>query len=244
MDERKCLCGAPVTHSRKSAVWCSDECRKKWGYGPRSAITIIECYVCGDLFVVRGGVKKSLRVPTACHKVDCQRQWNTDRTREARHSGRRNTVTRRLIDRVCGQCGASFQGRRDEDYEVRFCSETCRDEHWAAKAVRDKNGRKLSYKERKALASGAPVDREAIFDRDGWICHICGGSIDPTLKFPNRMSASTDHVIPLAGLLGTNEPSNIKAAHWICNMRKTDKLQGVNGEYSETNRASPGREAP
>lgn len=209
-----------------------------------SPISYAVCYVCSDLFVVRRAARsRSTHVPLACRKVACQRQLNTDRKRSMKQRGLR-TFTRGLVDRTCGQCGKPFQGRKDEDYEVRFCSETCRDEHWAAKAVRDRNGRKLTRKERKRLVFVGHVDREAIFERDGWICHICGDPIDPTLKFPHRMSASTDHVIPLAGLLGTDEPDNVKAAHWICNMRKTDKLQGGNGEYSQTNRPPTGPKAP
>ena len=65
-----------------------------------------------------------------------------------------------------------------------------------------------------------------VLERDNWECHLCGGSIDPSLKSPERMSWSIDHVIPLAKG-GTHEYSNCKAAHRVCNSRKGASLDYV-----------------
>ena len=67
------------------------------------------------------------------------------------------------------------------------------------------------------------VRREAVFDRDGWECHICGGGIDRAAKWPDPLSVTLDHVIPLAKG-GDHSYGNCKAAHWGCNLKKSDTL--------------------
>lgn len=53
-------------------------------------------------------------------------------------------------------------------------------------------------------------------------CWLCGEPIDMTLKFPEPMSPSVDHIIPHA-LGGTNERSNLRSAHLDCNRRRQTK---------------------
>lgn len=43
--------------------------------------------------------------------------------------------------------------------------------------------------------------------------------MDPALKWPERMSASLDHVIPLAAG-GPHTPENLQLAHLRCNAKK------------------------
>jgi 5-methylcytosine-specific restriction endonuclease McrA len=65
-----------------------------------------------------------------------------------------------------------------------------------------------------------PVD---VFERDGWICGLCGEAIDPELKFPHPMSASVDHIIPLARG-GPHTMLNVQAAHLRGNIVKRDNV--------------------
>lgn len=58
-----------------------------------------------------------------------------------------------------------------------------------------------------------------IFERDSWTCGICEEPIEPDLAYPAPMSASLDHIIPLARG-GFHERLNCQAAHLICNVRK------------------------
>ncbi len=68
---------------------------------------------------------------------------------------------------------------------------------------------------RKARVKGAwtgPVDYAAILARDGHVCHICGGTVDPAdLHF--------DHVVPIARG-GKHHAHNIRPAHARCNLAK------------------------
>lgn len=63
------------------------------------------------------------------------------------------------------------------------------------------------------------VARAVVFERDGWLCGICGLHIDRNLAHPDPMSASVDHIIPLARG-GLHAMANVQAAHLNCNVRK------------------------
>jgi 5-methylcytosine-specific restriction endonuclease McrA len=71
----------------------------------------------------------------------------------------------------------------------------------------------------------ADVKPAEIYDRDGWVCQLCGEKVDKRATWPSLMSASLDHVIPLSKG-GTHEPSNCQLAHFICNSRKGDGASG------------------
>jgi 5-methylcytosine-specific restriction endonuclease McrA len=61
-----------------------------------------------------------------------------------------------------------------------------------------------------------PLD---VFTRDEWICGLCNLPVDRALRWPDPLSPSLDHVIPLvAG--GEHSQVNTQLAHWICNVRK------------------------
>jgi 5-methylcytosine-specific restriction endonuclease McrA len=75
---------------------------------------------------------------------------------------------------------------------------------------------------RRVRLEGATVERfdpAEVFERDGWHCGLCGGSVDRELRWPDPASASLDHVVPLvAG--GAHSRANTQLAHWLCNVRK------------------------
>ena len=77
-------------------------------------------------------------------------------------------------------------------------------------------------RKRKALKLGnrhEPYESSYIFERDGWICGICGTKINRRLKYPHYRSKSIDHIIPLSKG-GADAPENVQAAHLRCNLSK------------------------
>jgi 5-methylcytosine-specific restriction endonuclease McrA len=54
------------------------------------------------------------------------------------------------------------------------------------------------------------------------VCYICGGDIDLTLKWPDKMSGVIDHEAPIIRG-GTEHRSNLRPAHAYCNRQKADK---------------------
>lgn len=78
---------------------------------------------------------------------------------------------------------------------------------------------------RKRKAHVEDVDRQAVFERDGWVCQLCRKPIDPTIAWPHSMSPSLDHGIPL-GKGGLHSMANCQAAHLGCNISKGDGRDG------------------
>lgn len=55
-------------------------------------------------------------------------------------------------------------------------------------------------------------------------CGICGHQVDFALKTPHPMSATVDHIIPVAKNGHPSDISNLQLAHWTCNRQKSDKI--------------------
>lgn len=64
----------------------------------------------------------------------------------------------------------------------------------------------------------APVE---VFERDKWVCQICGEPVDPAVKYPDPLSKSIDHKTPLK-LGGEHSRANTQLAHLSCNVLKRD----------------------
>ncbi len=75
---------------------------------------------------------------------------------------------------------------------------------------------------RKNDTSFEKFDPLEIFERDNWTCGICKNPIDSKLKWPNSLSVSLDHIIPLSRG-GTHTKENCQAAHLACNIQKGSK---------------------
>ena len=101
----------------------------------------------------------------------------------------------------CVICGGEFpfevEGRRRVDPRVTQCRR-CRID-------RRKHGVSVGW----------------LAQRDGTDCSICAEPVDMTLRLPDRMCPSVDHVIPRAKG-GSNDPENLALAHLLCNHIKSD----------------------
>lgn len=72
---------------------------------------------------------------------------------------------------------------------------------------------------RRAILNGADVsdaDLDALWTG---LCGICGEQIDRELAYPDHMSKSLDHIVPLSKG-GAHAQENLQWAHLICNIRK------------------------
>lgn len=124
----------------------------------------------------------------------------------------------------CAGCGAP-----KENYRARWC-DTCRETRLGdhRKAWRAKRPKGQENNRRRARHFGVdyePIKNRDVFERDGWLCGICGERIDKRLKYPNPRSASLDHVVPMSRG-GSHTYSNVQASHWICNTNKGARSAG------------------
>lgn len=93
---------------------------------------------------------------------------------------------------------------------------------------RDRHPDRAKHYDHVRRARMANCERESfpdseIFERDGFVCGICNEPVDMELRFPDVMSASLDHIIPLSRG-GGHVRSNVRLAHLGCNARKCARL--------------------
>ena len=75
----------------------------------------------------------------------------------------------------------------------------------------------------KREASVGVTDWTALWDSQGGRCGLCEEPIDRTLPYPDPLSASVDHIVPLSRG-GAHEQANLQWTHLVCNLRKGTKL--------------------
>lgn len=132
----------------------------------------------------------------------------------------------------CAGCGCAFQSRYVSRAKARrgvYCSNLC----WLTSfsesrrvyptPVQRKRAEDARRRARKQSVPFEDFTREEIFERDGWICGICREPVDRSLAFPDHLSASLDHIVPLSRG-GPHTRANSQCSHWICNSRKTNGL--------------------
>lgn len=89
------------------------------------------------------------------------------------------------------------------------------------------------YRAKRAKRAGVrsePFDPAAIWDG---ICALCGGELDASVSYPDPMSKSLDHIIPLARG-GTHTLNNVQWAHLVCNLRKGVSLDAPDERFNQS----------
>lgn len=124
----------------------------------------------------------------------------------------------------CATCGNSFTSRMPQ---ARYCSRPCYSKR-PRPSGRDKRTNRNrgtdATQRHRARVIGASIEQfkhADIYERDRWVCQLCGQRIDQRRKFPDMMSASLDHIIPLSKG-GEHVKANVQTAHFLCNSRKSD----------------------
>lgn len=211
---RNCdVCGVQFVANAKGNPrrTCSEKCRQEKD-NARSRVKRLHeksCEICGTVFVT--GRKASV----AC-SPDCQRE----RIRRYQKIAWQQRLESRPETKswICRWCG----GEIVVPYSLtgnRVYHDECR-----AQATRAKN-RKKSVK-RQGAKTQETILHEVIAERDGFICHLCNEPVDMSLSRRSHFGATLDHVIPISKG-GLDTEANVKLAHWICNVRKSDKLGAV-----------------
>lgn len=221
MDERTCQgCDTvivPGARERNKRRWCSDACRISAYREAHPEYQIRKA----ELAARR---HRETFVPVPLHSLTCSTCGETFLARNATAlycsqlcRGRALTAARKADGRA--KAYREQNADRIHAYNVEYApkwrvSDTGR---WAIKAGGCRRRARMNDVE---LEEFTHVE---IFERDRWICGLCESAIDPELRWPDRMSASLDHVIPIS-LGGGHLRSNVQPAHLVCNIRKGNRV--------------------
>lgn len=118
----------------------------------------------------------------------------------------------RVEPATCAQCGQGFLA---DKRRYIFCSAAC------SEAGKNRRNSKhvLARRARQRAATVENFRPEDIYERDNWVCQLCGDPIDRLGVAPEPLSRSIDHIVPIARG-GEHSRANTQAAHLGCNVRK------------------------
>lgn len=197
----------------KALLLCAMHYDRQYKHGdPLAEGVTRSCVICGTNFVKKTGKR-------VCCSLECRKE-------QLLRYGRGYQATFRVenpkppVDTFparCWFCHSDFDATRRK---FRYCSIECQQVHHG----RADNPYVIRRKERMAAATVEKFTKKEIYDRDGWVCGICGDSISKECQYPDAYSASLDHIIPLAKD-GEHSRANTRAAHLICNIRKGSRMQ-------------------
>jgi len=189
--------------------YCSKECHDK-------AFTFT-CEICGKTLI---GTSPNQKYCSRACRLEASRRRSSEiyrRKFEEKYSGKT------LICKVCGKEFVPEYGSKRRS----FCSDECKEEAMKEhRRKRDKSAEKARRRARKRNCEIEKFTKKEIFERDNWICQICGKPVDKNLKYPDPYVATLDHIVPLAKG-GNHTRDNVQLAHFICNSYKRDLDQAT-----------------
>jgi HNH endonuclease len=233
VNDRTCIaCEASLAGKRADARVCSVACRE-WAKrhpgqpkpNPNGPFTYT-CEQCEHTFTRD---KLCGKRPRFCDET-CWDAWRHRNLRpwgywqvEAPYEGRPFT---------CADCGtkALASGYGPQATRCTHCKlvrDRARGPEWAAKnpVARREISRNYSHRRRAQILGTAVEDFPAIevFAANQWICQLCKKPVDQQKQYPDPLSPSLDHIIPLSRG-GGHVLANVQLAHYICNVRKGSSL--------------------
>jgi hypothetical protein len=208
-------CNEFTPRAKKYFKYCSRECAfAKKKSEKKSPDALADCPANGMLKCLLR-TRWQVRQCGCCKKlkVGLRQAWC-----EICRQAAKNRERTKAKDRSCVQCGVDLFGAWQ-----RSCEECRRKASVKARRVsKSRCGARRRIRE-KGVGSMV-VERivsQEVYQRDHWKCHIClGPCVPPTRKY-NPMSATIDHIHPIA-LGGAHVMNNVATAHSICNSIKRD----------------------
>ncbi len=123
------------------------------------------------------------------------------RRKQERLARGRSAGKRVFVQGPCAWCGEQFLASGG-----RYCSNHCKGAAGAS---------------RRGKFSVSPLVRAAIYERDRFLCHLCGRKVDVSLPGSNALGPTLDHVVrQVQG--GTHDVDNLRLAHRKCNSIRRD----------------------
>lgn len=199
------ICGRPFKTTLPHQLTCSKECSVEHSHGRKRRTPEQE----HERYIRRKYGTEAKRIEYLEEK---ERQAERDRIKRA--EAQKAEKKSRMLHKGCVVCGKEFETYNPKQ---RTCCAEC--------------SRKLrNARKQRRIPQSQMIDKditlEALFKRDSGVCYLCGGQCDWADKngqIVGDMYPSIDHVIPVAAG-GLHSWSNVRLAHFRCNVNKSDKL--------------------
>jgi hypothetical protein len=193
------------SHRGTTGHWCKP-CHTAYARGERRPSALHEpqqCVQCGRWYIPAHLYEQRARSSKYCSE-ECN-----GAAKEARRAAKCLTAK---SERACLHCGSIIpQGALKNKI---FCSRQCNNRaHRLQRRLRDRIGAEVK----------AGYLFAEICMRDQWHCGICRKVVDKTSQYPDPMSPSLDHILPVCQG-GDNDLSNLRLTHLICNQRRPRKF--------------------
>jgi hypothetical protein len=182
-----------------SKVYCSEECHYK-----------LErvCNVCGKTFE---GSATACICSDECRK-ELARQKEKERSRQ--QFEQLNKIA------ICRNCGKEFQPEYGSKLRS-FCPD-CDSTKFFKKQRRKKFQHLKNYKIRGGQGKYEKFTAIEIYERDGWICQLCGKKVLKDRVVPHPKAPTLDHIIPIVDG-GAHIRKNVQLAHFECNCKRGNR---------------------
>ena len=220
---RQCMrCGQQFP-GKQGKRFCSVVCRNGG---------VLACARCGSQFPARSQNRR--RAERRYCSYTCMARDNGEQTR-----------AKLAVFAECAYCRQSFQRTQKR---TTFCSRECsfnahavaRPGWWQkpdgnAQKVRRTDAGKVARRSLRPQHVYGQWVRQTVYERDRWVCGICGEGVDAARVLPDPLCATLDHITPLADG-GTNELSNLRLAHYRCNHRRGNETRNHARTAADTDR--------
>jgi hypothetical protein len=147
--------------------------------------------------------------------VECSKAFNNDKQVKATQA--KNAANPRRFDYDCDRCGQLVM--TDICIRKTYSGRYCRN----CSLVKRRESYRIKTAKRQKIMNPIRISADAIIERDGNVCHLCNSEIDLSLARNSRFGATIDHVIPVSKG-GADTLDNMRLAHWICNIKKGNRL--------------------
>ena len=196
--------------------------RYEGGYTNATGKVILRCLKCGTVKEFscntlaklgkdsrRGKVHNHLRCDHCKHEEIEQRELEK---REIKADKQMCRSMRVPMHRRCKVCGEIFEGLAIDP----CCSLRCKTIY---ELTRERPMRTIPKKAQ--TKDTKYIDIGKLYKRDKGVCYLCGGICDLTADQYEDTAPTIEHVVPIAKG-GKDEWSNVRLAHFRCNLMKSD----------------------
>lgn len=207
------ICEQPVVGKPggRQKIYCTPTCRDIANANRLKAKRQrqITCAQCNKVFIAAGDKRRF------CSR-ECGYLFQLAKLNNSAKDYYRNLYPDGIKRKVCRWCNEVLEVPAQKTLASRIYHEACSLEAQQARY-------RIKTTKRRSKTNPNRISADQVVRQYGETCHICSEVIDLSLSRTSKLGLTIDHVIPLSKG-GSDEIENLRPAHWICNNRKSDKL--------------------